>query len=239
MVDRTVDDLANVVARPGPVADLGCGPGAHALALARRGYDVVGIDGSPRMVEVARARAARDDVDVTFESPRCQRAAALRGCVARRCACGSGRAAPRSSRGLHRRDPALPAAGRASVDHGSGPRRHVAQVSEPLLAATRNLLPTRARRRSLLRHTNPCVSRRGPGLDCRRLQRRVRSRNRAGTCVTTISADKIYACVPDRANALMTGASDDLASGERRVSELEITPWTFSSTKRCLKPARD
>ena len=67
MVDRTVDDLANVVARPGPVADLGCGPGAHALALARRGYDVVGIDGSPRMVEVARARAARDDVDATFE----------------------------------------------------------------------------------------------------------------------------------------------------------------------------
>ena len=67
LVERTADELANVVAPPGPVADLGCGPGAHALALARRGYDVVGIDGSPRMVEVARTRAALDEVDVTFD----------------------------------------------------------------------------------------------------------------------------------------------------------------------------
>jgi len=56
-----------VVAPPGPVADLGCGPGAHALALARRGYDVTGVDGSPRMVEVARTRAAREKVDATFD----------------------------------------------------------------------------------------------------------------------------------------------------------------------------
>ena len=67
LVERTADELAKVVARPGPVADLGCGPGAHALALARRGYDVVGVDGSPRMVEVARARAARDGIDATFD----------------------------------------------------------------------------------------------------------------------------------------------------------------------------
>jgi SAM-dependent methyltransferase len=67
LVERTADELAHVVAPPGPVADLGCGPGAHALALARRGYDVVGVDGSPRMVEVARARAARDGVDATFD----------------------------------------------------------------------------------------------------------------------------------------------------------------------------
>jgi SAM-dependent methyltransferase len=67
LVERTVDELANVVAPPGPVADLGCGPGAHALALARRGYDVVGVDGSPRMAELARARAARDEVHATFD----------------------------------------------------------------------------------------------------------------------------------------------------------------------------
>ena len=67
LVERTADDLANVVPPPGPVADLGCGPGAHALALARRGYDVVGVDGSPRMVEVAEARAARDKVRATFD----------------------------------------------------------------------------------------------------------------------------------------------------------------------------
>jgi SAM-dependent methyltransferase len=66
LVERTADELASVVAPPGPVADLGCGPGAHALALARRGYDVAGIDGSPRMVEVARARAARDKASAAF-----------------------------------------------------------------------------------------------------------------------------------------------------------------------------
>ena len=66
LVERTADELATVVAPPGPVVDLGCGPGAHAVALARRGYDVVGVDGSPRMVEVARTRAARDGVDATF-----------------------------------------------------------------------------------------------------------------------------------------------------------------------------
>src|ERR1700739_2190215 len=67
LAKRLADDHANVVAPPGPVADLGCGPGAHALALARRGYDVVGVDGSPRMVQVARARAANDKVHATFD----------------------------------------------------------------------------------------------------------------------------------------------------------------------------
>lgn len=64
--EATVDVLASVIRPPGPIADLGCGPGPHTFALARRGYDVVGIDGSPKMVEVARARAARDGIDVTF-----------------------------------------------------------------------------------------------------------------------------------------------------------------------------
>jgi len=67
LAKRIADELANVVAPPGPVADLGCGPGAHALALARCGYDVAGVDRAPRMVEVARTRAARDKVDVTFD----------------------------------------------------------------------------------------------------------------------------------------------------------------------------
>lgn len=87
LVERIADELANVVAAPGPIADLGCGPGAHALALARRGYDVVGVDGSPRMVEVARARAARDDVGATFEladlsAPLCFADASLGGVLA-------------------------------------------------------------------------------------------------------------------------------------------------------------
>jgi SAM-dependent methyltransferase len=67
LVKQITGDLADVVAPPGPVADLGCGPGAHALALARRGYDVIGVDAAPRMVAVARTRAARDQVDVRFD----------------------------------------------------------------------------------------------------------------------------------------------------------------------------
>jgi SAM-dependent methyltransferase len=66
-VARIAEELANVVGPPGPIADLGCGPGPHALALARRGYDVVGLDGSPRMVDVARTRAAQDQIDARFE----------------------------------------------------------------------------------------------------------------------------------------------------------------------------
>src|SRR5262245_1779595 len=67
LVEQTADELAALVAPPGPVADLGCGPGAHALALARRGYEVVGLDTSPRMVEVARARADQDEVSAAFQ----------------------------------------------------------------------------------------------------------------------------------------------------------------------------
>ncbi|MGH9212656.1 MAG: class I SAM-dependent methyltransferase [Acidimicrobiales bacterium] len=47
-----------MVAPPGPVADLGCGPGAHALALARRGCDVVGVDGSRTMAKPSSSTTA-------------------------------------------------------------------------------------------------------------------------------------------------------------------------------------
>ena len=39
------------------VLDVGCGPGRHAHALARRGLEVVGVDVSARFVELARAGA--------------------------------------------------------------------------------------------------------------------------------------------------------------------------------------
>jgi SAM-dependent methyltransferase len=46
---------------PGPVRrvlDLGCGTGGHAVVLARRGYDLVGVDRAPDMLERARARGS-------------------------------------------------------------------------------------------------------------------------------------------------------------------------------------
>jgi len=39
------------------VLDAGCGPGRHALALARRGVEVVGVDLSPDFIALARASA--------------------------------------------------------------------------------------------------------------------------------------------------------------------------------------
>jgi SAM-dependent methyltransferase len=43
----------------GPVLDVGCGPGRHVLALARRGVLAVGVDVTPAAVRYARARGAR------------------------------------------------------------------------------------------------------------------------------------------------------------------------------------
>ncbi len=61
-IDFLVDALE---LRPGMrVLDAGCGPGRHALELARRGISVVGVDTSPDFV--ALARAAAGDLPVEF-----------------------------------------------------------------------------------------------------------------------------------------------------------------------------
>ncbi len=50
----------------GRVLDTACGTGQHALALARRGYRVVGADLSPGMIQKARENAAAVDDEVRF-----------------------------------------------------------------------------------------------------------------------------------------------------------------------------
>lgn len=57
--EREVDFLLDALGlQPGHrVLDVGCGPGRHSHALARRGVQVVGIDISDRFVELARADA--------------------------------------------------------------------------------------------------------------------------------------------------------------------------------------
>lgn len=42
----------------GPILDIGCGPGRHVLALARRGETVLGLDVTPAAVHLARTRGA-------------------------------------------------------------------------------------------------------------------------------------------------------------------------------------
>src|SRR5438132_11835889 len=49
------------------VLDVGCGPGRHALALARRGIDVVGVDLSDDFISLARDAAAAEGLPARFE----------------------------------------------------------------------------------------------------------------------------------------------------------------------------
>ena len=51
----------------GTVLDAGCGTGEHTIYLTARGYDVFGLDSSPRAIEQARANAAAHDVAARFE----------------------------------------------------------------------------------------------------------------------------------------------------------------------------
>ncbi len=60
-IDFLVDALE---LRPGMrVLDAGCGPGRHALELARRGIGVVGVDTSPEFLALARADAGNLPVE--------------------------------------------------------------------------------------------------------------------------------------------------------------------------------
>jgi SAM-dependent methyltransferase len=49
------------------VLDVGCGPGRHALALARRGLDVTGVDLSEDFVALARDAAGAEGLSARFE----------------------------------------------------------------------------------------------------------------------------------------------------------------------------
>lgn len=42
---------------PETLLDVGCGTGSHAIALAARGYQMTGVDLSPAMIEIARAKS--------------------------------------------------------------------------------------------------------------------------------------------------------------------------------------
>lgn len=53
-------------ARPDLVLDLGCGTGKMTLELARRGYDMTGIDYSPEMLDIAREIAEKEGHDVLW-----------------------------------------------------------------------------------------------------------------------------------------------------------------------------
>lgn len=51
---------------PQSILDLGCGTGAHAIPLAKRGYDVTGIDNSEVMITISQRKAQQQNVNVNF-----------------------------------------------------------------------------------------------------------------------------------------------------------------------------
>lgn len=67
--EQEVDFLVGALAlEPGArVLDVGCGPGRHSLALARRGFVTVGVDASSEFVDLARTAAESEGLDATFE----------------------------------------------------------------------------------------------------------------------------------------------------------------------------
>jgi SAM-dependent methyltransferase len=48
------------------VLDLACGSGRHSLELKRQGFEAVGADISPELLEIARSDAAKEGLDVGF-----------------------------------------------------------------------------------------------------------------------------------------------------------------------------
>ena len=55
------------------VLDVGCGDGDLSLVLAKRGAAVTGVDASDVMIEAARARAKREDIEVAFALAQAER----------------------------------------------------------------------------------------------------------------------------------------------------------------------
>jgi SAM-dependent methyltransferase len=69
--DRTEAEVDRAVAMLKPegterVLDLACGIGRHSLELRRRGFEVVGIDISPELLEMAEREAEAQQLEVSF-----------------------------------------------------------------------------------------------------------------------------------------------------------------------------
>ena len=52
--------------KPERILDLACGEGTFAIEMAKRGFEVVGLDRSPYMLKFARRKAKREGVEVKF-----------------------------------------------------------------------------------------------------------------------------------------------------------------------------
>jgi len=66
MVELLPPVLARFDAQPKTILDIACGEGTFAVAMAKKGFQVTGVDRSPQMLRFARERAERENADVEF-----------------------------------------------------------------------------------------------------------------------------------------------------------------------------
>src|SRR4051812_43237035 len=61
-----VVNVLEKINKPGKALDIGCGTGSFSVYLAKRGYDVTGLDMFPRALAMGRERAQREKVSVNW-----------------------------------------------------------------------------------------------------------------------------------------------------------------------------
>ena len=66
MVELLPPVLAQFDAQPQTILDIACGEGAFAVAMAKKGFRVTGVDRSPQMLGFARERAERENTEIEF-----------------------------------------------------------------------------------------------------------------------------------------------------------------------------
>lgn len=71
--DNWLEKAVSVIGPRRKGIDCGCGSGAVTIRLKKLGYDVMGIDISPEMLDAAVKNAARQNVSVTFINMDCQK----------------------------------------------------------------------------------------------------------------------------------------------------------------------
>jgi SAM-dependent methyltransferase len=64
--EKQVNFAKNNLNVAGIVLDLGCGSGRHSVRLSKAGYDIVGLDVSKRLLEIAKSKAAKANVGLAL-----------------------------------------------------------------------------------------------------------------------------------------------------------------------------